>query len=115
MAGQFAPGPDPFDPIRGSAHPYFSPSAFVYYEARAEWYHWISRDYFTYSNDCWYSLQYAIGWDSNFANYHTVRGILNFDLRSWLSVGAEARAQWSSVYEYQAANAYVVLRWPCCK
>jgi tetratricopeptide (TPR) repeat protein len=103
------------DTIVGAVHPYFAPASYAYYEGRIEWYHWISRDYFTYSNQCWYSLQYGIGWDSRFVSYHDVRAILHLDLKSWLTVGVQAQALFSEVYESQGVQVYAVLRLPGCK
>jgi tetratricopeptide (TPR) repeat protein len=96
----------------GDIHPYFSPASFAYYEARIEWYHWLSRDYFAHSNQLWYSLQYAIGWDSNLKNYNTFRFILNYDIKSWLSVGADTNVTLSPVYDATTFLGYVLVRFP---
>ena len=63
----------PPDFLYGTIHPYFSPNFYGYYEARIEWKHWLSRDYFAHSNQCWYSLQYGVGWDNSFNNYNVLR------------------------------------------
>jgi predicted Zn-dependent protease len=107
---------NPFDPsdLTGAVHPYFSPRLYVYYEGRLSWKKWLSRDYFTYANQCWYNLEYAIGWDNNLNNYNTFRIQFNADLKPWLSVGADARAVLSPVYNAQGVTAYLVLRWPWC-
>jgi tetratricopeptide (TPR) repeat protein len=97
----------------GTVHPYFSPSGYVFYEGRVEWYHWISRDYFTYSNQCWYSLQYGLGWDSNFVSYHDLRGLFNFDLKPWLTVGGYAQGLLSRAYDSLGVGAFVLVRFPC--
>lgn len=98
----------------GTIHPYFAPEAFVYYETRLEWYHWLSRDYFTYSNQCWYSLQYGIGWDDSINMYHDFRGIVNWDVKSWLTIGAESQALLSRVYDAVSVRAFLILRFPFC-
>jgi tetratricopeptide (TPR) repeat protein len=97
----------------GVIHPYFAPHHFAFYEARIEWTYWLSRDYFVHSNQCWYSLQYAIGADTTLATYNTFRALFNFDLRPWLSVGADAQQILSSVYNATFADAYLVVRFPC--
>jgi tetratricopeptide (TPR) repeat protein len=102
---------DPTDLV-GIEHPYFSPHLFVYYEARLSWKHWLSRDYFTYANQCWYNLEYATGWDNNLFNYNTFRAQFNADIKSWLTVGVEAQVTLCPVYNAQQALAYLVLRWP---
>ena len=94
----------------GTIHPYFSPECFSSVECRVEWWHWLSRDYFVHSNQCWYSLQYGIATDSNLVTYHDVRAIFNFDINSYVSVGAEARALNSSEYDMYSAMAYVQIR-----
>jgi hypothetical protein len=99
--------------LRGARYPYFSPRAFAYYEARLEWTHWLSRDYFVHSNQCYYSLQYANGFDSHFVNYNSVRALANFDVRPWLSIGADAEGTVSSAYKAVGAELYMVVRLPC--
>jgi hypothetical protein len=101
----------PDEPI-GSVHPYFAPSFYSYYEARIEWTHWLSRDYFVHSNQCYYSLQYALGFDNNFHTYNSFRVLFHFDIRPWLSIGADAKQILSPVYKATAANAYLVMRFP---
>lgn len=96
----------------GAVHPYFSPSFYCYYEGRVEWTQWIGRDYFAHSNQCWYSLQYGLGWDNSFNNYNVFRIIFNFDIKPWLSVGADGRAQISNVYDAAGIFAYVIVRMP---
>jgi hypothetical protein len=108
------PFDNPPDNLAGTIHPYFAPANFTYYEGRLEWTHWLSRDVFTYSNQCWYSLQYGLGWDSNFNNYNTFRALFNWDIKPWLSVGADTRYMFSKVYNMQTALAYVIFRFPCC-
>jgi hypothetical protein len=82
------PRPDHSD-IPGVEFPYFSPHAFAYYEARIEWTRWLSRDWFVHSNQCYYSLQYATGMDSNFVWYNSARALGNFDVRPWLTIGVD--------------------------
>jgi tetratricopeptide (TPR) repeat protein len=97
----------------GAIHPYFAPAGFMYYEGRAEWFHWLSRDYFVYANQCWYSLQYALGFDSNLQTYNNFRVILNADIKPWFSVGVQAEAMISDVYNMQQVYLYGVYRFPC--
>jgi tetratricopeptide (TPR) repeat protein len=104
--------PDP-DNIRGAQFPYFSPHAFAYYEVRIEWTQWLSRDYFVHSNQCYYSLQYATGMDSNFVWYNSARVLSNFDLRPWFTIGADAQGIVSDAYKEAAANIYAIVRLPC--
>jgi hypothetical protein len=105
------------DPTRrslvGAIHPYFSPAGYTFYEGRVEWYHWISRDYFTYSNQCWYSLQYGLGWDDALNCFHDLRGLAQFDLKPWLTVGGYAQGLLSPVYESLGVGVYVIVRFPC--
>jgi len=106
------PTPD-HEVLRGTLYPYFSPNAFAYYEARIEWTQWLSRDYFVHSNQCYFSLQYANGWDSNFVNYNSVRALGHFDVRPWLSIGADAQGTVSDAYKFAAADLYLIVRLPC--
>jgi tetratricopeptide (TPR) repeat protein len=105
---------DPADPMNlaGTVHPYFTPDCFASWEFRVEWWHWLSRDYFTHSNQCWYSLQYGFTTDNNLVNYHDMRAIVNYDVNSWLSFGAEGRATLSNPNEYKlfSAMAYMQIR-----
>jgi tetratricopeptide (TPR) repeat protein len=98
----------------GALFPYFSPRAFAYYETRLEWTHWLSRDYFVHSNQCYFSLQYAFGFDSNMAVYNSFRALVNFDVKPWLSIGVDADQILSSVYNAGQVAAYVNIRFPCC-
>jgi tetratricopeptide (TPR) repeat protein len=107
------PGPNHQD-LHGVIHPYFSPRGFAYYEVRIEWTHWLSRDYFVHSNQCWYSLQYALGEDSGLATYNNFRALVNCDIRPWLSIGADAQQALSDVYKATSANGYLIVRLPCC-
>jgi len=100
------------DFIFGTIHPYFAPSSYSYYEARLEWKQWLSRDYFTHSNQIWYSLQYGIGWDNGFNNYNTFRALGAWDVKSWLTLSADAQAILSPVYQATQAMGYVTLRFP---
>jgi tetratricopeptide (TPR) repeat protein len=97
----------------GVIHPYFSPRAFAFYEARIEWTQWCSRDYFVHSNQCWYSLQYGLGWDSRLANYNTFRVLGNWDVKPWLTVGVEAQQTLSPVYNVTGVLGYLTIRFPC--
>jgi hypothetical protein len=103
---------DPND-IRGVSFPYFSPHAFAYYEARIEWTQWCSRDWFVHSNQCYYSLQYATGMDSNFVWYNSARALANYDVRPWLSIGADSHGTFSTAYKEASADLYLILRLPC--
>ena len=71
---------------------------------------WLSRDYFIHSNQCWYSLQYGIASDNNLNTYHNLRGILNYDVCTWLTVGAEANANLSGVYKAYNALGFLQIR-----
>ncbi len=73
----------------------------------------MSRDYFAHANQLWYSLQYAIGWDSRLANYNSFRFILNYDIKSWLSVGADTAVTLSPVYDATTFLGYILIRFPC--
>jgi tetratricopeptide (TPR) repeat protein len=96
----------------GMRHPYFAPDVFAYTEARLEWTHWLSRDYFAHADQCWYSLQYGTGLDTDLNHYHTLRALFQYDVKTWLSIGAEARATLSPVYDMGYATAYVIFRLP---
>ncbi len=100
------------DFLIGTIHPYFAPGFYNYYEARLEWKQWLSRDYFAHSNQCWYSLQYGIGWDNQFNNYNTFRALASDDVRPWLTVGADAQVILSPVYQAAQAMAYITVRFP---
>jgi pentatricopeptide repeat protein len=102
-----------FDSLVGVIHPYFSPRAFAFYEARIEWTQWCSRDYFVHSNQCWYSLQYGLGWDSRLANYNTFRVLGNWDIKPWLTVGVQAQQTLSPVYNVTGVLGYLTIRFPC--
>jgi tetratricopeptide (TPR) repeat protein len=106
------PTPD-HEVLRGTLYPYYSPHAFAYYEARIEWTQWLSRDYFVHSNQCYFSLQYANGLDSNFVNYNSVRALANYDVRPWLSIGADAQGAISDAYSFVAVDLYMIVRLPC--
>ncbi len=96
----------------GTIHPYFAPSFYGYYEARLEWKEWLSRDYFAHSNQCWYSLQYGVGWDNQFNNYQTFRALAADDVRPWLTLSADAQVVLSPVYQAAQAMGYVTIRFP---
>jgi tetratricopeptide (TPR) repeat protein len=106
------PNNDPND-IQDAVHPYFSPRLYVYYEGRLSWKQWLSRDYFAHGNQCWYSVEYGLGWDNNFVGYNVVEVRCNGDLRPWLSLGADAGVILSPAYSAEWATAYLVFRWPC--
>jgi tetratricopeptide (TPR) repeat protein len=101
--------------LRGTVHPYFSPNLFGYVEARIEWTHWLSRDYFADSNQTWYSLQCGIGMDDQVNRYHTMRAVFHYDVKPWLSLEAEARVTLSNNYDNASAMAYVIFRLPDVK
>jgi hypothetical protein len=97
--------------LQGTVHPYFAPDCYANGEIRVEWWHWLSRDYFIHSNQCWYSLQYGIATDSNLVTYHDLRAIFNYDVNSCLSIGAEANAYLGGdTYSQYMAMAYVRVR-----
>jgi tetratricopeptide (TPR) repeat protein len=103
---------DPPNPdfIRGAIHPYFSPDFYATFECRIEWTHWLSRDTYVHSNQCWYSLQYGIATDENLVTYHNLRGIVQYDINSCLSIGADASTTQSSQYKMYSAMAYLQVR-----
>jgi hypothetical protein len=103
------PVPDP-SRLRGTVHPYFAPDCYSLCECRVEWWHWLSRDYFVHSNQCWYSLQYGIATDNDLVMYQSVRALINYDLNARLSIGAAAQALNSSVYDLYSAVVYVQVR-----
>jgi tetratricopeptide (TPR) repeat protein len=103
-------GPD--GSIVGSIHPYFAPAGYTYCEGRVEYTHWLSRDYFVYSNQCYVSLQYALGFDNNANIYNNFRAIVNWDVKPWLSLGVRAEAQVAQVYNMQQVFGYLVFRLP---
>ena len=103
-------GPD--GSIVGSVHPYFAPAGYTFCEGRIEYTHWLSRDFSVYSNQCYVSLQYGLGCDNNAVVYNDFRAILNWDVKSWLSLGIELEAQVSHVYDMQQAFLYGVVRLP---
>jgi hypothetical protein len=104
-------GPD--GTVAGSIHPYFAPAGYAYAEGRVEFTHWLSRDYFVYSNQCYVSFQYGLGFDNNANIYNNPRVILNWDVKSWLTLGLRADAQISQVYNMQQLFGYAVVRLPC--
>ncbi|MEZ6142343.1 MAG: tetratricopeptide repeat protein [Zavarzinella sp.] len=103
----FPPNPNN---LFGTIHPYFAPDIFASGEIRVEWWHWLSRDYFVHSNQCYYSLQYGISTDNNMVSYHDAKALVNYDISSWLTIGAEARAFVSSEYDLYTAMAFFQIR-----
>jgi tetratricopeptide (TPR) repeat protein len=103
----------PGDVIFGAIHPYFSPADYAYAEGRVEFTHWFSRDYFVYADQCWVSLQDGLGVDNSAFVYNNFRGILNWDIRPWLSLGVQGVVQIAQVYNMQQASAYLIWRFPC--
>jgi tetratricopeptide (TPR) repeat protein len=96
--------------VFGTVHPYFSPNAFSQLFARIEWWQWLSRDYIAHTNQCYYSVQYGVGFDDRGVIYHDVRGLLNYDCCSWLTVGAQTEALFSSAYKMVNAGAFMQIR-----
>jgi tetratricopeptide (TPR) repeat protein len=102
--------PNPYD-MRGVVHPYFAPDIYANFEVRVEWWHWLSRDYFVHSNQCWYSLQYGLATDTNMVVFHDLRAMFNFDVNSCLSVGVDAHAYLGGdTYTQYQALAYLQVR-----
>lgn len=103
--------PDPNN-LFGTIHPYFTPGTFTSGELRVEWWHWLSRDYFVHSNQCYYSLQYGISTDNNLITYHDMRFIANYDVNSWLSFGGELRSTLSTgdAYNLYSAMGFMQIR-----
>ncbi|MGL6095310.1 MAG: tetratricopeptide repeat protein [Fimbriiglobus sp.] len=107
-------GPNAPQTLDGTIHPYFSPTAFSYYEARLDYTEWLSRDYFAHSNQCSYNLQGGIGFDNNAIAYGVGRAGFNWDIKPWLSVGADARFTYSNVYQFGSLYLYLNWRLPNC-
>jgi superkiller protein 3 len=97
----------------GVVHPYFAPRSFLYYEARLEWTQWLSRDHFVHSNQCYFSLQYALGADDQLRPYNSFRARVHCDVKPWLTIGADAQQTLSPDYNATAAMGFVVIRLPC--
>jgi tetratricopeptide (TPR) repeat protein len=95
-----------------AVHPYFAPAGFALYEGRLEWLHYFSRDYFAHSNVCYYGLQAGLAWDNQFRIYQRFALLFNFDVKPWLSIGAESNYTSTNVYQQVGAHAYLVLRLP---
>jgi tetratricopeptide (TPR) repeat protein len=95
----------------GTVHPYFAPDIYAQWGVRVEWYHWLSRDTYVHSNQCWYSLQYGIVTDSNLVAFHDLRAIFNYDINSCLSIGADAHAfLGGDTYTQYTAMAFLQVR-----
>ncbi|QVL33412.1 tetratricopeptide repeat protein [Telmatocola sphagniphila] len=103
--------PNPLD-LFGTIHPYFAPKTFNYGEIRLEWWHWFSRDYFVHSDQCWYSLQYGLGADDRLVTYNDFKGLINYDITSWMTFGIMGHVQLSSAYKMYEAMGYVSIRMP---
>ncbi|VTS08352.1 hypothetical protein : Uncharacterized protein OS=Blastopirellula marina DSM 3645 GN=DSM3645_10232 PE=4 SV=1: TPR_16 [Tuwongella immobilis] len=103
---------DPANPARldGTVHPYFAPSSFVSTMTRLEWKHWLSRDYFAHSNQCWYLLSYGLAIDSSQVFYQDLRAAFNYDYCSWLTLGMETRGFYSRDYDQIGLMAYLIIR-----
>jgi tetratricopeptide (TPR) repeat protein len=101
--------PNPLD-IFGAIHPYFSPAGYSQAEIRLEWWHWLSRDYNIHTNQCYYSLQFGLMTDSSLVTFYNLRALLNYDVCTWLTIGASAQAQLSSVYNEFSAMGYFQIR-----
>jgi tetratricopeptide (TPR) repeat protein len=106
----FPTNPPQDNNLFGATHPYFSPHGYAQIEMRVEWWHWLSRDYFVHSNQCWYSLQYGIMTDNRLQTFHNLKGTLNYDVCTWLTIGGEASAQLSSVYNMYSAMGFLQIR-----
>ena len=48
--------------------------------------------------------------DSNLVTYHNLRALANYDICTWLTIGAQADAQLSSVYKMFSALGYLQIR-----
>lgn len=103
-------GPNRAPDVRGVTYPYFSPKFFMNNEVRVEWKHWLSRDYFTHSNQAWYSLSYGLAVDSAQTYYQDLRAAANYDYCSWLTLGVEMRTQLSKQYDMFSAMGYLIVR-----
>jgi hypothetical protein len=106
----FPTNPPDQNDIAGTVHPYFAPHGFCQTEVRLEWTHWLSRDYFAHTNQCWYTLQYGVATDNTGEIYQNLRAALNYDVCTWFTVGADVNAQLSSVYNMFSAMGYLQIR-----
>ena len=96
--------------IVGAVHPYFSPNSFNMLQARLEYTQWLSRDYFTHSNQTYFSLQYGISSDDRLEVYHNPRALFVYEPNSSLTLGVDASAQLSSVYRNVGVNLFMQYR-----
>jgi len=103
---------DPQAPLRndGTIHPYFAPKNFASTMTRIEWKHWLSRDYFAHSNQCWYMLSYGLAIDSTQVFYQDLRAAFNYDYCSWLTVGMESRGFYSKDFDQISLMAFMIVR-----
>jgi tetratricopeptide (TPR) repeat protein len=106
----FSPGAP--DDLVGTIHPYFAPSSFTYYEAKLEFTHILGRDLFGGANNFRYIAQYGLGCDNQFNSYNKFRLDLNWDAKSWLSLGLAGQYTYSSVYKFGSIFGYVTVRLP---
>jgi hypothetical protein len=96
----------------GTIHPYFAPSGFTFYDAMFDWRHWLSRDYFSHSNQCYYTLQAGLRLDSRSNTYGLINAGVNYDVNYNVTLGANARGIWSDVYRYGSLDFYFIWRLP---
>jgi tetratricopeptide (TPR) repeat protein len=106
----FPTNPPDQNNLFGTIHPYFAPKSFVQTELRIEWWHWLSRDYMVHTNQCYYSLQYGIMTDNQLVTYHNLRVLFNYDVCTWLTIGAQGDAQLSNVYHMYSAMGFFQIR-----
>lgn len=107
---RFPTDPPQDNNLFGATHPYFAPDGYAQVEFRVEWWHWLSRDYFVHSNQCYYSLQYGIATDNQLVTFHNLKATLNYDVCTWLTIGGEASTQLSSVYNMYSAMGFLQIR-----
>ena len=110
---QFGPfaAADPSNLV-GTVHPYFAPSGFTFYDAIFDWRHWLSRDYFSHANQCYYTVQAGLRVDSRSNTYGLLNAGVNYDINSEATIGADARVVWSDVYRFGGINFYFIWRMP---
>jgi hypothetical protein len=110
---QFGPfaAADPSNLV-GTSHPYFAPSWFAFYDAVLDWRHWLSRDFFSHANVCYYTLQAGLRFDSEANTYGLISAGINYDINSNVTIGADAQGIWSDVYRYGSLNFYFIWRLP---
>jgi tetratricopeptide (TPR) repeat protein len=104
-------GTNPFDPILGTVHPYFSPRNFSYGTLGLEWKQWLSCDTFKGANELWYLVYAGAGVDSNGQGYVLGNAQINYDITPLLSWVTDARLTRADVYNATGVSSFLVYRW----